>query len=252
MLRKPFIAIIILFSALFLLAACNKKKPQTTIVEITAEKPVTDQKPQLSEKAENTLDPKELPPLNGVRSIKVGNIGALATVFNDTNDLHLKAAAELGIDPIRDLSSAYFMKRPIVKVADNDFYHIDSLRHSLPFLVPEAAQLLSDIGKNFIDSLKNRGGDSYTIKVTSLLRTPSSVERLKRVNVNAADSSAHQFATTFDISWSNFYCLNENRQINQGDLKNLLAEVLKDLRDQGRCYVKFEKKTACFHVTVRK
>lgn len=187
--------------------------------------------------------------VSGVRSIKVRNIGPLGQVFNDSNYLQLQSAQNLGIDPISDLSSAYYMKRPIVKVESNEYYQIDSLKHSIPYLVPEAALLLQDIGKNFIDSLHNRGGDGYRIKVTSLLRTPESVGRLRRVNINATDSSTHQYATTFDISYTNFYCLDENRQINQGDLKNLLGEVLYDLREQGRCHVKFERKTGCFHVT---
>lgn len=185
-----------------------------------------------------------------VRRIKVNNIGPLYKVFNDSNYLQLEAARNLGIDPISDLNTAYFMKRPIVKVESNQYFFIDSLRHSIPYLVPEAALLLEEIGKNFIDSLNIRGGDSYKIKVTSLLRTPENVGRLRRVNVNATDSSTHQFATTFDISYTNFYCLDDSRQINQGDLKNLLAEVLKDLRDKGKCHVKYEYKTGCFHITV--
>lgn len=210
------------------------------------------------EKPEHKVDVSEtqvmagssaLPPVKGVRGIKVRNIGPLGKIFNDSNYLQLEAARNLGIEPLSDLSSAYFMRRPIVKVKSNKYYYIDSLRHSIPYLVPEAASLLEDIGRNFIDSLHNRGGDSYRIKVTSILRTPESVGKLRRVNVNATDSSTHQYATTFDISYTNFYCLDENRQINQGDLKNLLGEVLLDLKNRGRCLVKYEYKTGCFHVT---
>lgn len=187
-----------------------------------------------------------------VRSIRVRNLGPLGQVFNDSNYVQLAAAQQMGIEPITGLDKAYFTKRPIVKVESNQYYQIDSLKHSIPYLVPEAAALLEDIGRSFNDSLSRRGGDSYRIKVTSLLRTPESVGRLRRVNVNATDSSTHQYATTFDISYTNFYCLDENRQINQGDLKNLLGEVLYDMRQQGRCHVKFERKTGCFHVTVAK
>jgi hypothetical protein len=35
-------------------------------------------------------------------------------------------------------------------------------------------------------------------------------------------------------------------------LKAVLAEVLRDLREEGRCYVKYEIKQACFHITARK
>lgn len=191
-------------------------------------------------------------PVANVRSIRVNNIGPLGRVFNDSNFLQLQAAQTLGIDPISDLGSAYFTRRPLVKVESNQYYQIDSLRHSYPYLVPEAAELLRLIGQNFIDSLNARGGDSYRIKVTSMLRTPETVGRLRRVNINATDSSTHQYATTFDISYTNFYCTDNNRQITQGDLKNLLAEVLNDLRRQGRCLVKYEYKTGCFHITATK
>ena len=201
---------------------------------------------------ENSPSQSSPPAQTGIRSIKVRNIGPLNQVFNDSNYIQLQAAQRLGIDPITDLSSAYYTKRPLVKVESNEYYHLDSLTHSVPYLVPEAAQLLQDIGKNFIDSLHSRGGDSYLIKVTSVLRTSDAVESLRKVNVNATDSSTHQFATTFDISYSNFYCLDQNRPINQGDLKNLLGEVLLDLKKDGRCLVKFENKTACFHITVNK
>ena len=183
------------------------------------------------------------------RRIHVNNIGALPVVFNDSNYRQLESARKIGIKPLSDLGSAYFLNRPIVKIQSNEFYSVDTLTHSVPFLVPEAANLLSDIGKNFIDSLHKRGGDSYKIRVTSLLRTPESVERLRRRNVNATDSSTHQYGTTFDISYARFYCTDPNRQIENGDLKNLLAEVLFDLKKQGRCMVKYERKTSCFHVT---
>lgn len=199
----------------------------------------------------NSQVPHELPTHNNVRSIKVKNIGNLGKVFNDSNYLQLQWARKLGIEPISDLYTAYFTKRPLIKVQSNQYYQIDSLRHSLPYLVPEAAGLLMDIGKNFIDSLHQRGGDNYKIKVTSMLRTPESVGKLRRININATDSSTHQYATTFDISYTNFYCMDEDRQINQGDLKNLLGEVLQDLRRKGRCLVKYEYKTGCYHVTVR-
>lgn len=236
-----------LLSGIFILCSCGKSKEKDDsqsdlLTETQTEEIVEDGR-------EVTV---QLKPSNYVRSIRVRNIGPLRQVFNDSNYMQLEAAQRLGIEPVSDLSSAYFMKRPLVKVSSNQYYHIDSLRHSIPYLVPEAASLLEEIGHNFLDSLHNRGGDSYKIKVTSLLRTPESVSRLRRVNVNATDSSTHQYATTFDISYTNFYCLDETRQINQGDLKNLLAEVLKDLRDSGRCLVKYEYKTGCFHVTVKR
>lgn len=181
--------------------------------------------------------------------IHVNNIGPLRQVFNDSNRYHYAYAERIGIRPITSLSSAYYTNRPIVKITSNKYYTVDTLKHSLPYLVPEAAKLLEDIGKNFIDSLHARGGDGYRIRVTSLLRTPHTVKRLRRVNRNATDSSTHQFGTTFDLTYTRFDCLDSTRVINDGDLKNLLAEVLYDLRSKQRCLVKFERRSPCFHIT---
>jgi prophage antirepressor-like protein len=34
-------------------------------------------------------------------------------------------------------------------------------------------------------------------------------------------------------------------------LKWVLSEVLRDFREAGRCYVKYEVKQGCFHLTTR-
>lgn len=230
---------LIIFS--FLLVACGGKKE--------AESP-DDKAGGYKVHSEESAGEKNNEAAVGVRRVPVNNIGALSVVFNDSNFRQLEVAQRLGINPITDVSSAYFTGRPIVKVEDCEYYKIDELKHSVPYLVPEAAELLKIIGRNFRDSLAVRGGDSHLVKVTSLLRTPESVSRLRRVNVNATDSSTHQYATTFDLSYTNFYCSDSTRLINQGDLKNLLAEVLLELRDRGDCLVKYERKTGCFHVTV--
>lgn len=178
--------------------------------------------------------------------------GNLKEIFNDSNKYQYAAAELNGLKPISDLGSSYFTTQPVVKITSSEYYEIDSLKHSLPYLVPKAARLLKDIGRNFIDSLARRGADGYRIRVTSLLRTPQSVRRLRRVNRNAVDSSTHQFGTTFDISFTRFHCLDSSRTIHDGDLKNLLAEVLLDMRRQQRCLVKYEAKGGCFHITVNK
>lgn len=172
--------------------------------------------------------------------------------FNDSNYLHIAAARNLGIEPIYNDYDAWDIHRPVVWVKSCEDYYIDRLSHSLPYLVPEARSLLSDIGRTFRDSLQARGGGEYRIKVTSLLRTESSVKRLRRRNSNAVNQSAHLYGTTFDISYSNFACdtlVTVPRTTD--DLQLLLGEILRDFHDQERCYVKHERKQSCFHITVR-
>lgn len=177
--------------------------------------------------------------------------GRLAEIFRDTNDLQLTAARARGIEPLHGITGAYDTRKNIVKVTTCDDYLIDDLHYSMPYLVPKAARLLHDIGRSFRDTIKARGGKEYRIKVTSLMRTSYSVARLKRRNSAATDSSCHLYGTTFDISWTKFDCRDSSYVVSLEDLKNILAEIVHDKREQGRCYAIYERKRGCFHITVR-
>lgn len=191
----------------------------------------------------------EMPP--GGRRLRYKPVASVGRLFNDSNYLQLQAAMSMGLEPVATLRDAWRLRRPVVKVSSCGDYFVDTLTHSLPFLVPEAEALLRDIGRQFRDSLAARGGGDYRIKVTSLLRTPMTIAKLRRRNRNAIDSSAHQYGTTFDISYMKFICDSKKVPRTQSDLKGLLTEILVDLRASGRCYVKYERKQACFHITVR-
>lgn len=187
----------------------------------------------------------------GCVRLKLRPIGPLRPLFNDSNAVQLAAARAIGIRPVETMADAWRTTRPLLPVRSCAEYYIDELKHSYAFLVPEAAALLHDIGAAFNDSLAARGGGAYRLKVTSLLRTPATVSRLRRVNRNATAESTHTFGTTFDISYSRFICDSDSLPRTFEDLKNLLGEVLLDMKKQGRCYVKMERRQACFHITAR-
>ncbi len=186
-----------------------------------------------------------------VHTFRVRNIGNLRKVFCDINPVHLQAAMSNGFDPITNAKSCYNIKIPVVKITSGKNYTIDPLTHSLPYLTKKASQLLSDIGKNFSDTIKARTGKYYKIRVTSLLRTENSITSLRRRNSNASDSSAHQYGTTFDISYVKYTPVDSGYILSQECLKNTLGEILFDLRNRNRCYVKYEVKQGCFHITAR-
>lgn len=189
--------------------------------------------------------------IHRVRTKGVGT--SLARAFNDINDLQLKAAQAIGINPIHSLQDAFYLNRPLKKIESCDDFYLDTLTHSMPYLIPEAADLLHDIGKAFMDTIKARtGGHKCQIKVTSVLRTDNSIKRLRKRNVNATEASCHIYGTTFDISWIRFNYCDPNYIMYTEDLKNVLAEILYKMREQGRCYVKFERKQSCFHITTRR
>ncbi|MEG2819571.1 MAG: DUF5715 family protein [Muribaculaceae bacterium] len=208
-----------------------------------------------SNKEENevskVLDTTAMSSDSSVHIIKVNSVGNLRTVFNDINVVHLSSAMAIGINPINDLSTAYAVNKPLVKINSCKSYYLDTLTYSLPYLIPQAAKLLSEIGDGFSDSIKSRCGKNYKIRVTSVLRTEGYIAKLRCRNKNATDTSAHQFGTTFDISYVKFIACDPKYIISQECLKNVLAEVLFDLRSKQRCYVKYEVHQGCFHITAR-
>lgn len=237
-------------AAIFIiLVSCAGEKGSNTLADLTSE---VDGMLE-GEISTNPFDEHydSMPP-GGIK-MKINPVGGyLAKVFNDSNYLHIDAAGEIGISPVYTLSDAWEQGSKLVKISSCREYFVDNLSHSLPYLVPEAATLLSDIGARFNDSIKARGGGDYRIKVTSVTRTPGSVSKLKRRNRNATENSAHQYGTTFDISYTKFICDSLTVPRTQEDLKNLLAEILNAERNEGKCYVKYERKQGCFHITARK
>lgn len=178
--------------------------------------------------------------------------------FNDLNDVQLATAKRIGIRPIvsreeaeDEVESAY-----LERIASCERYDVDSLTHSIPYLIPKASALLDTIGVNFLDSLKHKGLNPNKIIVTSVLRTKDDVKRLRRTNGNASLNSCHFYGTTFDISWKRFTKVEhpEGRpmqDVSADTLKLVLSEVLRDLRKADRCYVKYELRQGCFHITAR-
>lgn len=186
------------------------------------------------------------------QSIRVNYFGDLRKYFNDSNYIHWAEAEKYGIVPLTDTRSHWKLRTPIVKVTTCRDFFLDTLIYSRPYLVPVAAARLHEIGRRFRDSINMRGGGDYRIKVTSLLRTPRTVKLLRRRNRNAIDSSVHQFGTTFDISYASFIADNDRHPRSVDDLKGILAEVLRAMREEGKLWVKYERGQPCFHITARK
>lgn len=181
-------------------------------------------------------------PIRGVKSYD--------KAFPDSNHVQMMAAQRWGVKPVQDRANAEQRKDELVYVGMSPYYHVAHLDASIPYLVPHAAILLEDIGRLFYDSLHVKDIPLQRMVVSSLLRTERDVARLRRSNHNATERSCHLYGTTFDINYYKFSSFQGDTIIDDR-LKQVLAEVLNDLRQQGRCYVKYEKKQPCFHITVR-
>ena len=186
----------------------------------------------------------------------IRSVASYAEAFPDTNSVQLEAARRWGVSPVKNREDAEMRKRELVYIGSSPYYHVDPLYSSIPYLVPRAAVLLHDIGQAFYDSLYLKGVPLHQLIVTSVLRSEDDVAKLRRRNGNATENSCHLYGTTFDICYNRYRTVEDpdgpsRRPVRNDTLKWVLSEVLRDMRQSDRCYIKYEVKQGCFHMTVR-
>lgn len=194
--------------------------------------------------------------VQGEKPHRIYSVPSFKACFPDTQAVQLQAAMKWGVKRVQNREDAEKRKCELVYVGANPYYHVDKLYSSIPYLVPRAAVLLQDIGQAFFDSLYVKGIPLHRPIVTSVLRSQEDVMKLRRHNGNATENSCHLYGTTFDICYNRYETVEApdgpaRRAVRNDSLKYVLSEVLRDMREQGRCYIKYEVKQGCFHMTVR-
>lgn len=186
---------------------------------------------------------------------RIFSVPHFGNTFPDQQDVQILAANQHGVSPVQNRSEAEHSKGRLVYVGCNPFFYVDKLNNSIPYLVPRASVLLQDIGRAYFDSLQIKGIPQHKIIVTSILRTKDDVAKLRTRNGNATENSCHLYGTTFDVCYNRYKAVqtlaHPRRQVQNDTLKWVLSEVLRDMREQNRCYIKYEVKQGCFHITVR-
>ena len=175
----------------------------------------------------------------------------LSVVFNDMQSRHLTVAKKNAFSsaPLQSRDSFSSKGQELRRIRSNRNYKVAHLTHSLPYLTPHTEEELRSIAKDFQVRNKQNGLPYSRILVTSLLRTAEDINRLRKVNANSTLDSPHLYGTTFDIAWSFYQSPKRNSDGNQYLIS--LADVLKEHRDAGKIYVRYETKERCFHITVR-
>ncbi len=191
------------------------------------------------------LQRSAIPPLN-MRTLSYRNL------FDDDNDTQLQAAIKNGVRDFESIEDPTCCAE-LVPIESNELYVVDAMQYSVPYLVPEAKLLLQRIAERFQEVMKEQYPDNkhtYRLVVTSCFRTPDQVRRLMRRNRNASENSCHRYGTTMDISHIR-WITEQNDTVNELYLKQMLAKTLYELRYEGLCWVKYERRQACFHLTLR-
>jgi hypothetical protein len=187
----------------------------------------------------------EIPPLDVTTMV-------YSKLFGDTNATQLESAVRNGVKHPESITDPAKCSE-LVPVTSNDLYWMDSMDYSIPYLVPEAALLLQHIAARFQEVMKeNYPNDPHTYRlvVTSCFRSQEHVDQLLRCNRNASENSCHRYGTTMDISYKRFLT-EQGDTVNELFLKQMLAKTLYELRYEGLCWVKYEHRQACFHLTLR-
>ena len=174
--------------------------------------------------------------------------------FNDMQMKQHAVASIIGLSrPPKDRDDAASMRKQLVEIKTNDNYIVDSLTHSVPFLIPSAKHELDSIGEEWADILRRNNLPHYRFYVTSVLRTQEDIKYLQRSgNINSVTQSCHCYGTTFDLAYMRYNKVTRTRDyMHEDNLKLVLGQVLLNHQRAGKIFVKYEAKQSCFHVTVR-
>lgn len=216
----------------------------------------------VSLKIDRYLNPPVQPDTLKVEEIPIPKDTGIVRVnrYRDLNEEHLKYAKAKGINSFSSNQTLLnnvgrlVESGKLVLIADNENYVLKELTHSHPYLTPDAARLLNEIGKRYAAKLGENGLEKSYFQVSSLLRTDESQKKLSRSNSNASSNSSHLYATTFDISYKKVVKAPHptiRAEVVDGPAMKLLSETIGELRKEGRCLVATERREACFHITVK-
>ncbi len=139
----------------------------------------------------------------------------------------------------------------LVRIEENEYYCLDTMYYSYPFLTLKSKLLLDTIGEIFQRKLENTGLECTRFTITSMLRTTNSIARLRKWNRNSIQNSAHLHGTTFDISYKTFFASRDLTPIECNYLADALAKTIWELRCEKKCWATYETWQTCFHVVVR-
>jgi uncharacterized protein YcbK (DUF882 family) len=165
------------------------------------------------------------------------------------------AAAKLkGIKACKDESELKkrISEGKLVKVKSGQNYIVEKMAFSYPYVTQDSKTLLDEIAERLRKEASQKGLSNVKFFITSMTRKPDNQKRLRRYNGNASANSPHLYGNAFDISYKRFIArkwilTNCDKKF----LKEALAEVILQLREENKCWATYEKMQNCYHVVAR-
>ena len=163
-------------------------------------------------------------------------------------------AKQKGIDPCRNNAelNQKISDGVLVRVKSGSLYIVDRMSYSYPAVTGDSKILLDEIARRFSEKTSYKGLPGSRFYITSMTRRPDFLKRLRRFNRNSSANSPHLYGNAFDISYKRFsvrklFLTNCDKKF----LKEAIAEVIWQLRDEKRCWATYERMQNCFHVVSR-
>jgi hypothetical protein len=212
-----------------------------------------------------------------LRSVRRLSGREIASLRRDVNREQIAKAKALGLEAASFQQMASLAERGrLVRMDDSTGYWVvDTLTQSAPFLTPDAAAMLTEVGRRFQARLDSLGLPAFRMEVTSVMRTAEDQAHLRRINANASKIvSAHQFGTTLDVSHLRFaapanplpdssaarsdprvaqiyaLALDSVAAHNASALSAILGRVIHQMKGEGKLLVMMERQQAVYHMTV--
>ena len=123
---------------------------------------------------------------------------------------------------------------------------------SYPYVTKDSKILLDEIARRFSEKSSQKGLKGVRFYMTSMTRKTENIRSLRRYNGNASANSPHLYGNAFDISYKRFIARKwVLTNCDKKFLKEALAEVIWQLREENKCWATYEKVQNCYHIVSR-
>jgi hypothetical protein len=174
--------------------------------------------------------------------------------LNDMIPEYTIYASLTGIEKCEDANDIgnRILSGQLCRVKNGRSYKVEKMAYSYPYLTPDSKKLLDEIAKRFRKKVRKDGLMGSRFTITSMTRTSENIKDLGKTNINSSENSPHLNGNAFDISYARF--LFRKLYVTECDkwyMKEALAEIIWQLKEEKRCWATYEKNQGCFHVVSR-
>jgi hypothetical protein len=174
--------------------------------------------------------------------------------LNDRIPEYTIYASLTGIEKCEDANDIgnRILSGQLCRVKNGRSYKVEKMAYSYPYLTPDSKKLLDEIARRLRKKIRKDGLIGSRFTITSMTRTSENIKDLGKTNINSSENSPHINGNAFDISYSRF--LFRKLYVTECDkwyMKEALAEIIWQLKEEKRCWATYEKNQGCFHVVSR-